>query len=517
MNWKSSLILVGLGMLVALSVSAFQTSPGYMDADYYFATGLRIAQGKGLTEPFLWNYLGDFSSIPHPSHAYWMPMATFLSALGMILTDNADFLAAKSGFILLAGVIPWIAARQAYKLTGKQRPALLAGLFACFSGFYLPFQTITETFSPYMVLGGLFILTLDEEHDILSAIILGGLAGALHLTRAEGFLWFGIVLICLFLTGTRRVQNYVAALGGYVLVFGPWVLRNLFTFGSFLGPGGMSSLWLTEYNDLFVYPKRTLSFQRWWSRGLGPILQDRIWALGLNLQTLFAVQLAIFLAPLIMWGAWRMRQRIQVKIGLMILALMFFVMTFVFPFQGARGGYFHGGAGVQTFLWALAGIGFSEFIAWGTAERSWNRNLAWNVLGTGFVLVSLFVTGVVTWKRVIGSTFQNPVWDSSYKQHLQIEKTLNEITGTKAELVMLNNPPGYFAATGKSSIVIPDGNVGALLNAARTYGVKYLILDQNHPQDLSQLYKTPENNAELKFLITQNGVHYFSIGLADEQ
>ena len=74
MTWRIYALLFLLGFSVVFGVAQFQSSPGYMDADYYYATGLVLAEGQGFTEPFLWNYLDNPSGLPHPSHAYWMPM-----------------------------------------------------------------------------------------------------------------------------------------------------------------------------------------------------------------------------------------------------------------------------------------------------------------------------------------------------------------------------------------------------------------------------------------------------------
>ena len=80
MTWRRSLLLAVLGLAVALFVAAFQPAPGYMDADYYYAGGRQLATGHGFSESYLWNYLDDPTGLPHPSNAYWMPLASLLAA-----------------------------------------------------------------------------------------------------------------------------------------------------------------------------------------------------------------------------------------------------------------------------------------------------------------------------------------------------------------------------------------------------------------------------------------------------
>ena len=84
-------LLFILGLLVFLGVAVLEQVPGYMDADYYYAMGLRIADNYGLSEPFLWNYLDDPQGIPHPAYTYWMPLAAVLAGIGIKLTGVNNF------------------------------------------------------------------------------------------------------------------------------------------------------------------------------------------------------------------------------------------------------------------------------------------------------------------------------------------------------------------------------------------------------------------------------------------
>ena len=44
--------------------ASFIHEPGYLDDAYYFGGALRLAQGHGLSEPYLWNYLGSPTTLP---------------------------------------------------------------------------------------------------------------------------------------------------------------------------------------------------------------------------------------------------------------------------------------------------------------------------------------------------------------------------------------------------------------------------------------------------------------------
>ena len=133
-----------------------QTVPGYMDAEYYYAGGLQLANGAGFNEPFLWNYLDNPVGLPHSSHTYWMPLPSLIAAAGMLLTGSRTFLSARLIFILLAACIPLVTALLAEALGQDKTNAMLAGLLAAFPGFYVVYSSNTETFTLYMLLGAVF-------------------------------------------------------------------------------------------------------------------------------------------------------------------------------------------------------------------------------------------------------------------------------------------------------------------------------------------------------------------------
>ncbi len=163
MSWRHYLLLALLGAVVLTGVAAFQSAPGYMDADYYHASGLQLAAGRGFTEPFLWNYLDDPAGLPHASHAYWMPLGSMLAAAGAALFRSLSFTTSRLGFIVVAALVPPLTAALAWSFTSRRDLSMAAGLLAVFPAFYLPFLPVTDTFGIYMLLGGSFFLLLSRS------------------------------------------------------------------------------------------------------------------------------------------------------------------------------------------------------------------------------------------------------------------------------------------------------------------------------------------------------------------
>lgn len=539
------MLLFLLALATILGVATFQDVPGYMDADYYYAGGLQIASGAGLSEPFLWNYLADPAGLPHPSHAYWMPLASFLAALGMKLSGQVSFWAGRAGFLILAAAIPGLTAALAYSLTRRKNQATLAGLLALFPAFYLPFLTTTDTFAIYMALGVVWFLVVNPTLHIHRSAFkvqrwfaLGFLAGLMHLARADGILWLCLSLLAAVwhhfsppaapeqfgspgspveVPGSRVVRVKHAALSGllvllgYLLLMAPWMARNWITFGSLLSAGGTRTLWLTHYDELFAYPASLLTPAHWWSSGLPAILQARLWSVGQDLQTTLAVQGLIFMAPLILLGLWRMRNDRRVKLALLAWLLTFLVMAVIFPYPGARGGFFHSGAALQPMWWAMAPVGLEAFLHWGERRRGWQPALAGRIFQAGLLALAALLTVFIVVTRVIGPDPAQPAWRASTARYLRLEEALQNAGARPGQVVLVNNPPGYFVANRRPAIYTPFGDEQTLLAAASRYQAAYLLLEYDHAAGLDALYADPAGHPGLDYLTTIEKTHIFRI------
>jgi hypothetical protein len=520
-----------LGVAVNFTTAILERVPGYMDAEYYYAGGMQLARGNGFNEQFIWNYLDNPQGLPHPSHLYWMPLPSIIAAGGMILAGNLDFLSARIFLIFIAGLIPVLTAKLAFKSGQDWRGAGLAGVLAILSGFYMIYTADTETFALYMVLASLFILVAYSPSESLKAAVikyagLGLLAGLMHLTRADGVLWLavaGILCVNWWIKAGRKNSAHqftpkissglisVILLGiAYLLPMAPWFARNIALSGSLFSPGGSLTLWLTNYDQTFSYPASLLNFGNWLSLGRGA--HFKIWfdAILSNIKTLIAVQGEIFLLPLILLGLWRLKKLAWVQFALIMWLVTLGVMSIVFPFAGARGGFFHSGAAIQPVFWAVVPAGLESFVDFGTRFRNWNRQAAISFFSVSLIILSLIFSGYLFFQRVLISDGVNHVWDESYITSQKIEGVLLSLGCQPDDIVMVNNPPGYFVATGRKTIVIPNGELNTLLDVADRFKANYLILEKDHVTGLNDLYNYPADRPGLKYLTSiDNSVHIF--------
>ena len=502
--WFTGLWLGWLAVLMALA--AWQRAPGYMDEAYYWVVGRAWAAGQGLVEPFLWNYLDDPAGLPHPAGAYWQPLPALLAGL-------FHRVGARWGFVLLAAAVPWLTWGVARAWGFGGTGSAWAGLWAMAAGFYLAYLPAVDGFAPLLVLGGLYWALLpgawrDAGRGAWRWAALGALAAGVHLTRAEGVLWLLATLAAALGAGPGRTRRLTAVLLGYALLMAPWWARNLQVWGRLWPPGQSRALWLTEYNDLFRYPAAQLTPQRWLAQGWGKILRDRAWALGLNLQTTLAVHGSIVLLPFVLLAGWRARQQPALRVAVGLYLAVLGLMTVVFPFAGARGGWFHAGAGFQPLLWALAGEGFETGLTWAARRRGWHRPSARRVLGGGLTLLLLAMTAALTWGRV-------QHWNADADRYAAAWRAWQQMAPQNAQAgpVLVVNPPLWVWVTGEPALVTPTGGPGALTAVAQRYGAVGLVLEANHPPGLAAWWVEPGPRPNWRYLGAAPGVQLYAFAL----
>lgn len=521
MSWRHYLILFGIGLLVPFGVSRFQSMPGYMDADYYFVGGLQLAQGKGFTEPYLWNYLDDPAGLPHPSHTYWMPLASIVSAAGMWITGQTTYASGRAAFILLSALVPLVTASLAYRVSRQTRLAVVSGLLSIFPLYYAPFMPVPDNYALYMLLGGAFLL-LAPRREAWIPTALGALAGSLTLARSDGLLWLGLAGLTVMWkssskeTGTRiTVREWLRralpagllALVGYFAIMGGWHIRNLNLFGSFMTPGGGRLLWLENYNQTFIYPPDDLSRSGFMQAGWEAAIEDRLMALNANLGNTFAAQGGIFLFPLILIGVWQLRHDLRTKIAVTGWVILFVVMTFIFPFAGSRGSFFHAGAAFQPFWWVAAPIGLESVIDWVRKKGRFTDANAPLFFQGMLVLLAMLMTAYLVNFRVIDSG-----WAKDDVIYPVVEIKLIESGIAPQDVVIVRNPPGYYLASGRASVSLPFGDESTILAVAEKFGARYLVLEEGGTFDaIHDLYENPEDNPLFIYLGEVDGARLYRI------
>jgi hypothetical protein len=429
----------------------------------------------------------------------------------------------------LAACIPPLTAALSLRLCQRRELALLAGSLAILPAFYLAYLPTTDSFGACMLLGiGFFwLLPASGLHEQqpgeltgLKALGLGLVSGLLHLARAEGAVWLVVALLAIWMSAPHQASRqdlgrvaglWLACLAGYLLVMAPWFARNLAAFGSPLAPAGSRALWIREYDELFSYPAGMLTFRYWWDSGLAAIAGARLWAAGQNLQSAIAVQGEVLLAPLILLGMRRLRSDLRVRAAGIAWLLLFLLMTLVFPFQGARGGFFHAGAAFQPFFWAIAPLGLESFLEWGGRRRGWRIDQARRFFQAGVVGLVFLITVFAIFTRLFASGTERLAWDASFDRYTRLAKHLSSHAAEADRLVLVNNAPGYAIASGSPAISIPHGDLQVVCAAAERYQGRILLLEIDQVAGAAEIFERPHDQLCLRYLDTFETVRIFKI------
>ena len=496
---RSNVIFALVALVVAFTITrGLVNAPGYTDAYYHFNAAVRIAQGDGFTDAYLWTYFGAPSTLPEsggaPSHVYWMPMTSILGALGMrILNSVGEYGAAQIPFTLMYAGVGCVGFWLGHKLGGRERHAWLAGLLTLFSSFYTRFWGATDTFAPYALFGALFLVMMGlatesvgtrhaaflQRRQFILWCLSGALAGLAHLTRADGVLLLlvGYVVILWGIWNdhkwTERISSIAVTTLAYLLLMLPWFVRNLNAVGTPLPLGGAQAVWFTQYDDLFNYPAEALP-QSLFSLGLSGVVGTRWEAFagpqGLfsgNLGTFVAVEGLVIMTPLMLVGLWLRRKSGFLRPFWVYALGLHVVMTLIFPFPGYRGGLLHSAAALVPFWAALGIVGLDDVVDWiARRRRHWNAAVAKWIFSSSLVALALFLS------LSIGLRSQVAPADTIPTLYAELLSRLPDNAR-----VMINDPAQLYFYTGMGGVVTPNADPRVIQEIAQRYHVDYLLLE----------------------------------------
>jgi hypothetical protein len=466
-----------LALLVAWAVGWWTTPlPTYTDAFYYYNAGARLASGQGLTDPYLWTYIGVGDSLPTAAHRYWMPLPSLLVAAGQTLFGArlSPFMAAQLPFVVLYAMWACLAFVLGARLGGTARHAWLAGLITLFSGYYVRYIATTSTFAPFGVFGAAALLAggallmpnVQGRVRIGLALACGALCGLGHLTRADGLLLLlcvGLALVIAERAQPRRmIVSGMLLVGGYLLMMSPWFARNMQEIGSPLPLGGAQAIWFTMYEDLFSYPADANAATFWAS---GVVVPSRIEALATGLQTLIAVQGLVVMAPLMLWALWRRRAQTWLWPLIVYAIALHVVMTVVFAYPGMRGGLWHSSAALMPFWAALGVCGMDDAIGWlASKRRTWRPQTA-KRLFSGVLLVMALL---------LASPFLLRPRQSEAPPPLYVALAASLPADAR---VLVNDPGALYYYTGHGGAVLPNETADIIPALAARYQLDYVLIE----------------------------------------
>lgn len=477
------LLLFAVALLARAAVGALHPDPAYPDSYYYVNVAHSLAAGRGLTLDYVWNFVDVGGTLPAegvlpiPSNAHWMPLAALVQVPFIWLLGPTALASALPFWMIGATAAPlcWLIGRDA----GLDRGiCILGGLLTAVPAAILPFLGQPDNFGLYMTLAPLALwLCVRAARGAGWPWLAGGIVvGLATLSRNDGLL-LGMPFALVALAGLRQAgrRRLTLALGtacalGFLLIAGPWFARQLVEFGS-ISPSAASGrmLWVTDYRELgSAGPLPTLGSLL----ALEPIdlLASRLQGLVAALGHFTLLPLAVVMAPLALIGAWQRRHDPAFAPFYRYAVVFVAVIAILFPAHVAHGMFLHSAVGLLPHTFLLVGVGLWRLIDWIAARRpTWHAPTARRVLAGGLVGVAV-VAGAVQARSTLAA------WQAAEAPRVAAAPVASALGGE--ELVMSADPGAlrYLWRTG--GIVTPDDPLPVIEDAARLYGVRWLVLER---------------------------------------
>ena len=278
----ASLFLVAL--LVRLVAIAWVPFPPTEGSLYYLDVARNLVQGHGLTTDVLWSYANPPLTLPRPAFDLWLPLASVVAAVPMLIGGTAHQMGQLGGVLLGASLAPltWAVTREATVLDGLDArrsgaAAVTAGLLAAVLGPFLVATVAPDSTVPFAVLGTVDALLVshllrgsnaDGRRPWLRGIVLGICLGLTYLARQE-VIWIGLTLVILAVPTIRsvapggRARHTLRLLGpvvaGGLLLVVPWLVRQQLTFGGGATAQALENMFLLRNEQIFaVHDRPTL-------------------------------------------------------------------------------------------------------------------------------------------------------------------------------------------------------------------------------------------------------------------
>lgn len=469
----AALAAVTLAVLGARALSAAAVSqPGYTDSYYYAIVAERLARGEGLTADFVWNFLEapQWAALPIASHRFWMPLASVVPAVGIVLAGAplGDFRAGQLVLILISALIPLVTYAAARHLGAGVGWSLAGAAIAGLGGAFAPGWVSIDSFALAAVIGTCFFLAYAQaaRGSVRAGFAAGLLVGLLYLCRTEGAL-FGLALLPLL--GRVRTRRAGAVGTAVALAIGlGWLVRGaLLTFPEDLLA---RAILLVRYEDLYaIEPPTPAAFL---SATLFVVFA-KIGAVVTHLFTTAMTFLLILLWPLVVAARRRMADP-TVAAFVWLAVAVFLAQSLVFTLHSTHGSFFHSLSTFFPFGVALAAAGAQELF--GSPARGLARTLA---VASVVAYTAVSTSAVLEW---------HAAFDPPYRERAAAAALL---------------PPGPLVATdaaawrwitGRVTVVAPADGERAAACAAEIYLAETLILEPVHFTAYDRLYVTRDSD-----------------------
>ena len=463
-------VLIGVGLFAAaFAIRLFFASrlvfPPLDDPAFYLQTARHLAAGRGLVSDVIWNYFVAFPAVTHPSHEYWMPLATWLMSPFIKVLGDTLLSAQLPGIISGALLTPVTYALGRYTWpAGRDRKWAIFAAVLLIGGAVPVYQSAsTDSAAPFALCASLALMAgglAIERSSIRWSIAAGVLSALAYLARSDGLLIPVLLALLVVIAALRQQMSWlgvVSLVGSTAVIIGAWWLRNLAVFGATQPVSPWALAALQDYGQLFN-TQGVPTFNQLITRGWPFILDLRVQALSHNLNVWLVVAFPFGLVGVP--GLWLDRRPV-LRLGLIYGVTLLLLTALVFSVPTLMGLFYHSAA--ATLPWLAIGSGL-------IVRRLSQR---WRLAGfaVAALLVSLIVVqSMLAWPTIIADSRANQAKFATATAWLRSNVSPDQPIITN-EAHSLNYASGYPALT------LPNQeNPAVVAQLADRYSAHYVVV-----------------------------------------
>jgi hypothetical protein len=274
------------------------------------------------------------------------------------------------------------------------------------------------------------------------------------------------------MTGASRSERIRMVLVPAVVALGvvaPWLVRQAITFGNPLPGQAITNAWAITGTEIFAW-KDHATLASYLATGPAAWLGDRLNGFSHNLVSVLALP-GVPVAPVGLAGLpWVLRSR-TLRLLLVSTVAPFAITTLVFPVQTTWGTYLHAAAPAHVLL-IVSGLALLDSgLAWAGRRRGWTRPVAWlGPLFAGAGALLFLGLGIPSYGGNAAGT------EVRYAALTARFAALGDPLDPSAPVIS-NHPIWVAEANRTRALALPDEPVSSVLEIARTFGARYVVLD----------------------------------------
>ena len=482
---RSDVLLLFVVALAARSLAAALVGYApYTDPAYYSLVADRLADGHGFTVPVLWSFLEvgghlpAHPTLPVPSNGHWMPLTSIVASSWVALLGPVigSWRAAQIPMVLLGAALVPFTYLVSWELWQSRSTAVVAALLVLLAGPLLVYVPVVDGFAVFGAAGAACIWcstrAVTAPRPGLWLVAAGAAAGLATLTRVDGLLLSVAPAVAWAMSrewrsGRTRVAWGAASLAAFVVVLGPWSLRDMAVFGSAFPSAGGHTLWITSYNEQFSI-SRDPSLGDYLAWGPANIIGSKL-AAWVQLLGRTAVLLGgLFVIPFVA-GLWRERHRPELAPFLAYFGLMFVAMGLVFTFHAPMGAFYHSALAWLPVAAGMAVANLGPVASW--VGRGWpflRRPATHRFLAVAGLAGAAALSGV-------GSAIVLGQWTDAHARLALAGQFLTSRTPA-GERVMAYDPAALYELTGRPGVAPPYDGYPVIGEVVDAYKIRWVVV-----------------------------------------